>query len=137
MGGVARRGADGTLVPCSLTPSNPCPSQVFQEVQALITSCIDGFNVCIFAYGQTGAGKTYTMEVGACCLGWGSDSEDTPCCHRWGSGFCVRCFASLGLHNLPHHQGLKRGRLAQGHLGWSQRWERQGGRQPPHRRVLA
>ncbi|NP_001139303.1 kinesin-like protein KIFC3 isoform b [Mus musculus] len=36
--------------------------KVFQEVQALITSCIDGFNVCIFAYGQTGAGKTYTME---------------------------------------------------------------------------
>lgn len=43
--------------------------QVFQEVQALITSCIDGFNVCIFAYGQTGAGKTYTMEVGVCPVG--------------------------------------------------------------------
>ncbi|XP_077888518.1 kinesin-like protein KIFC3 isoform X4 [Ictidomys tridecemlineatus] len=43
---------------------SPWASQqdVFQEVQALITSCIDGFNVCIFAYGQTGAGKTYTME---------------------------------------------------------------------------
>ncbi|NXW78032.1 KIFC3 protein, partial [Hirundo rustica] len=40
----------------------PCLSQVFQEVQALVTSCIDGYNVCIFAYGQTGAGKTYTME---------------------------------------------------------------------------
>lgn len=39
------------------------PPQVFQEVQALVTSCIDGYNVCIFAYGQTGAGKTYTMEV--------------------------------------------------------------------------
>lgn len=39
------------------------PLQVFQEVQALVTSCIDGYNVCIFAYGQTGAGKTYTMEV--------------------------------------------------------------------------
>ncbi|KAK2085143.1 Kinesin-like protein kifc3 [Saguinus oedipus] len=45
-------------------PAMPVPScaHVFQEVQALITSCIDGFNVCIFAYGQTGAGKTYTME---------------------------------------------------------------------------
>lgn len=41
----------------------PGPPQVFQEVQALVTSCIDGYNVCIFAYGQTGAGKTYTMEV--------------------------------------------------------------------------
>ncbi|NWR26946.1 KIFC3 protein, partial [Tachuris rubrigastra] len=40
----------------------PCHLQVFQEVQALVTSCIDGYNVCIFAYGQTGAGKTYTME---------------------------------------------------------------------------
>lgn len=48
------------------------PPQVFQEVQALITSCIDGFNVCIFAYGQTGAGKTYTMEVGTGWTGQGS-----------------------------------------------------------------
>ncbi|XP_067853799.1 kinesin-like protein KIFC3 isoform X2 [Heptranchias perlo] len=37
-------------------------ADIFQEVQALVTSCIDGYNVCIFAYGQTGSGKTYTME---------------------------------------------------------------------------
>lgn len=45
------------------SPHSPHFPQVFQEVQALVTSCIDGYNVCIFAYGQTGAGKTYTMEV--------------------------------------------------------------------------
>ncbi|NXW02306.1 KIFC3 protein, partial [Fregetta grallaria] len=44
-------------------PPQASQEEVFQEVQALVTSCIDGYNVCIFAYGQTGAGKTYTMEV--------------------------------------------------------------------------
>ncbi|NXX97954.1 KIFC3 protein, partial [Centropus bengalensis] len=43
-------------------PPKASQEEVFQEVQALVTSCIDGYNVCIFAYGQTGAGKTYTME---------------------------------------------------------------------------
>jgi kinesin family protein C2/C3 len=32
--------------------------QVFEDTDALITSCVDGYNTCILAYGQTGSGKT-------------------------------------------------------------------------------
>lgn len=34
---------------------------VFLEVEPILRSAIDGHNVCIFAYGQTGTGKTFTM----------------------------------------------------------------------------
>uniref|UniRef100_A0A0D9XUS5 Kinesin motor domain-containing protein n=1 Tax=Leersia perrieri TaxID=77586 RepID=A0A0D9XUS5_9ORYZ len=34
---------------------------VFQEVKPILRSALDGHNVCILAYGQTGTGKTYTM----------------------------------------------------------------------------
>jgi hypothetical protein len=39
-------------------------ADIFKDAKNLITSVLDGFNVCMFAYGQTGAGKTYTMIGG-------------------------------------------------------------------------
>ena len=36
---------------------------MFADVSPFVQSCVDGYNVCIFAYGQTGAGKTHTMQV--------------------------------------------------------------------------
>jgi len=35
--------------------------EVFEECRDLIQSAVDGHNVTIFAYGQTGAGKTFTL----------------------------------------------------------------------------
>jgi len=35
---------------------------VFRDTQTLMTSVLDGYNVCIFAYGQSGTGKTFTMN---------------------------------------------------------------------------
>ncbi|KAL5736762.1 hypothetical protein ACOSP7_031242 [Xanthoceras sorbifolium] len=35
---------------------------VFEDTAPFATSVLDGYNVCIFAYGQTGTGKTFTME---------------------------------------------------------------------------
>lgn len=35
--------------------------EVYDDARDIITSCIDGYNVCFLAYGQTGSGKTWTM----------------------------------------------------------------------------
>jgi replication-associated recombination protein RarA len=38
-------------------------SEIFQEVKPLVDLVLNGFNAAIIAYGQTGGGKTYTMQV--------------------------------------------------------------------------
>ncbi|MCO5556263.1 hypothetical protein L7F22_009809 [Adiantum nelumboides] len=37
-------------------------SEVFLDTAPVVVSVLDGYNVCILAYGQTGTGKTFTME---------------------------------------------------------------------------
>lgn len=39
--------------------------EVFSHIEPLVQSLFDGFNVTVLAYGQTGAGKTYTMDGNA------------------------------------------------------------------------
>ncbi|RWR71931.1 kinesin-like protein KIN-14D isoform X1 [Cinnamomum micranthum f. kanehirae] len=43
-------------------PQEATQEEVFEEVVPILRSALDGHNICIFAYGQTGTGKTFTME---------------------------------------------------------------------------
>jgi hypothetical protein len=53
-------------------------SQVFRQLEPAVLSCLQGYSVCIFTYGQTGTGKTYSMEVGwSSHLGGGAGGRET------------------------------------------------------------
>ncbi|KAL9259705.1 Kinesin-like protein [Drosera capensis] len=59
-------------------------AELFRDIQPFVQSALDGYNVALFAYGQTRSGKTYTME--------GSDHD---------RGLYTRCFEELfDLSNL-------------------------------------
>lgn len=54
-----------------------------ETVRPLVTSVLEGYNCCVFAYGQTGTGKTYTME--------GSGNDDNK-------GIVPRAFEQIWAH---------------------------------------
>ncbi|GMJ04021.1 kinesin like protein for actin based chloroplast movement 1, KINESIN CDKA;1 ASSOCIATED 1 [Hibiscus trionum] len=53
-------------------------AELFSDVQPFVQSALDGYNVSVFAYGQTRSGKTHTME--------GSNQD---------RGLYARCFEEL------------------------------------------
>ena len=55
-------------------------ADVFSSVKPLLTSVLQGYNACIFAYGQTSAGKSHTM-LGP---GGGSQAFDKGNKSEWG-----------------------------------------------------
>ena len=66
---LAGRGL-GTPASCSCSPLVLQPEdinyasqkQVYRDIgEEMLQLAFEGYNVCIFAYGQTGAGKSYTM----------------------------------------------------------------------------
>jgi len=56
---------------------NTTQQNIFEVVgKSMVSTCLEGYNCCIFAYGQTGAGKTYTMQ------GRGLDADNEDLTHR-------------------------------------------------------
>jgi hypothetical protein len=53
-GGSAKYAFDAVFTPGT-------QDDVFNDCRDLVQSAVDGYNVTLFAYGQTGAGKTFTM----------------------------------------------------------------------------
>ena len=58
-----------TLLPAPAPKPDPNPkqppttNQVYEEISPAVCGVLQGQYVCVMAYGQTGAGKTYTMQA--------------------------------------------------------------------------
>ncbi|XP_054844247.1 kinesin-like protein KIF21A isoform X8 [Eublepharis macularius] len=82
---LAKEKIEGCHICTSITPGEPqvflgkdkaftfdyvfdiesCQEEIYvQCIEKLIDGCFEGYNATVFAYGQTGAGKTYTMGTG-------------------------------------------------------------------------
>ncbi|XP_063622553.1 kinesin-like protein Klp68D isoform X2 [Cydia splendana] len=57
------KGQDKLFTYDAVYDANADTQTIYDEmVRPLVASVLDGFNGCVFAYGQTGTGKTHTME---------------------------------------------------------------------------
>lgn len=61
-----------------------------QAVVPIVNEVLEGFNCTIFAYGQTGTGKTYTME--------GSGRKTKASYYL--TGLCIKASGLRGGHDL-------------------------------------
>ncbi|QCD88294.1 kinesin family member 11 [Vigna unguiculata] len=63
---IANKQIDRTFAFDKVFGPNSKQSELFEQaVSPIVNEVLEGYNCTIFAYGQTGTGKTYTMEGGA------------------------------------------------------------------------
>ena len=67
MGGQAAKAKSNTFSYDAVFGCDSSQEEVFAEVQPVVTSVMDGYNVCIFAYGQTGQ-CNMSAESAGCCI---------------------------------------------------------------------
>ena len=72
---------------------------VFADVEPVVTSVMDGYNVCIFAYGQTGIDKSAAIHL---VCQYAEGKHIVPCCNPGlASKWCI-CLSAIPM--LTAHQ---------------------------------
>lgn len=86
---------------------------MFEEVSDLVQSALDGYKVCLFSYGQTGAGKTHTMQGSRSHQGQGIIPRAISKVGRFWKGCINTAWLEWGLRAaLWSMQGWKRRKAA-------------------------
>ncbi|KAL6774185.1 KIN14A1 [Auxenochlorella protothecoides x Auxenochlorella symbiontica] len=68
---LSAEGREHTFAFDRVFPPGATQAGVYEGVAELVQSALDGYKVCLFSYGQTGAGKTHTMQGAAAGEGAG------------------------------------------------------------------